>query len=140
MAKIIEGDDLIIVVDGKPTLHATSHKLDIEVDIKEIRTKDTDGTEIEAGDVKFSGGGDGLVCIKDAEDTGEGIDSQDLIDLVLAKGIVEIVTKCNLTGSGMKSYTGKAMITSLNLSGSTGEKSTYSYSFKGSGGLKKSTL
>ena len=41
--KVIQGEDIIIVIDGKPTLHATTHSLKVDLELKELRTKNTNG-------------------------------------------------------------------------------------------------
>ena len=43
--KIIQGEDIILLVDEKTTLHATSHTLKVDLEMKELRTKDTNGKE-----------------------------------------------------------------------------------------------
>ena len=43
--KVIQGEDIIISIDGKPTLHATSHSLKVDLELKELRTKNTNGKD-----------------------------------------------------------------------------------------------
>ena len=37
--KIVQGEDIIILLDDKPTLHATTHNLKVDLELKDIRTK-----------------------------------------------------------------------------------------------------
>ena len=39
--QVIKGKDIIVTLDGKPTLHATNHSLKVDLEVKDIRTKDT---------------------------------------------------------------------------------------------------
>ena len=41
--KVIQGEDIIVLVDSKTTLHATTHNLKVDLELKELRTKDTHG-------------------------------------------------------------------------------------------------
>mgnify|MGYP003623372535 CR=1 FL=1 len=43
--KVIQGEDIILLVDNKTTLHATTHNLKVDLELKELRTKDTNGKE-----------------------------------------------------------------------------------------------
>lgn len=58
--KIVQGEDIIILLDDKPTLHATTHNLKVDLELKDIRTKDTNGKEKFPGDISWSVDGDGL--------------------------------------------------------------------------------
>ena len=52
--KIVQGEDIIILLDDKPTLHATTHNLKVDLELKDIRTKDTNGKEKFPGDISWS--------------------------------------------------------------------------------------
>ena len=52
--QIIQGEDIVVTVDGKPTLHATNHSLKVDLEVKDIRTKDTNGKEKYPGDISWS--------------------------------------------------------------------------------------
>lgn len=43
--QVVQGEDIILLVDDKTTLHATTHTLKVDLEMKELRTKDTDGKE-----------------------------------------------------------------------------------------------
>ena len=61
--QIIQGEDIVVTVDGKPTLHATNHSLKVDLEVKDIRTKDTNGKEKYPGDISWSVDVEGLVVI-----------------------------------------------------------------------------
>mgnify|MGYP003303075522 CR=1 FL=1 len=134
--KVIQGEDIIIVIDGKPTLHATTHSLKVDLELKELRTKNTNGKEKCAGDISWSADGDGLVVI-DPEIT-EPPTAEEVLDLVLSKTEVEVMLKAPLQGL-TKNYKGKGFVTSFSLSTPAGDNSTYNYSITGSGDLAAAT-
>lgn len=61
--RVVQGEDIIILIDDKPTLHATTHSLKVDLELKDLRTKDTKGKEKYPGDITWSVDGDGLVVI-----------------------------------------------------------------------------
>ena len=124
--QVVQGEDIILLVDDKTTLHATTHTLKVDLEMKELRTKDTDGKE------KWPGDGDGLVVIDDSIENSHT--AEEVLDLVLQKKLVEVVVKSPLTGLA-KMYTGKAYITTFSLSTPAGDNASYSYSLTGSGNL-----
>ena len=130
--QFIQGEDIVILVNDKTTLHATTHTLNIDLAMKEVRTKDTDGLEQSPGDISWSVDGDGLVCIDSA--IVDASDTSAIIDLMLAKTLVTVIMKCKVEG-GFKSRTGKAYFTKASVTAAAGENSTYSYSLTGSGNL-----
>ena len=126
--QVVQGEDIILLVDDKTTLHATTHTLKVDLEMKELRTKDTDGK----GDVSWSVDGDGLVVVDDSIENSHT--AEEVLDLVLRKKLVEVVVKSPLTGLA-KMYTGKAYITTFSLSTPAGDNASYSYSLTGSGNL-----
>lgn len=130
--QVVQGEDIILLVDDKTTLHATTHTLKVDLEMKELRTKDTDGKEKWPGDVSWSVDGDGLVVIDDSIKNSHT--AEEVLDLVLQKKLVEVVVKSPLTGLA-KMYTGKAYITTFTLSTPAGDNASYSYSLTGSGNL-----
>ncbi len=130
--KVIQGEDIILLVDDKTTLHATTHTLKVDLELKELRTKDTNGKEKAPGDISWSIDGDGLVVIDDA--ITDAHTPEDVLGIVLSKKLVEVVIKSPMTGLS-KHYSGKAYITSFSLGAQAGENSTYNYSLTGSGDL-----
>lgn len=130
--RVVQGEDIIVLVDEKTTLHATSHTLKVDLEMKELRTKDTNGKEKAPGDVTWSVDGDGLVVIDDSIENSHS--SEDVLALVLSKKLVDVVVKSPLTGL-TKMYTGKAYLTTFSLSTPAGDNASYSYSLTGSGNL-----
>ena len=128
--QVVQGEDIILLVDDKTTLHATTHTLKVDLEMKELRTKDTDGKEKWPGDVSWSVDGDGLVVVDDSIENSHTAEEV----LVLRKKLVEVVVKSPLTGLA-KMYTGKAYITTFSLSTPAGDNASYSYSLTGSGNL-----
>ena len=130
--QVVQGEDIILLVDDKTTLHATTHTLKVDLEMKELRTKDTDGKEKWPGDVSWSVDGDGLVVIDDLIENSHT--AEEVLDLVLQKKLVDVAVKSPLTGLA-KMYTGKAYITTFSLSTPAGDNASYSYSLTGSGNL-----
>lgn len=130
--QVVQGEDIILLVDDKTTLHATTHTLKVDLEMKELRTKDTDGKEKWPSDVSWSVDGDGLVVVDDSIENSHT--AEEVLDLVLRKKLVEVVVKSPLTGLA-KMYTGKAYITTFSLSTPAGDNASYSYSLTGSGNL-----
>lgn len=133
--KVIQGEDIIILVDNKPTLHATSHSLKVDLEVKDIRTKDTNGKEKYPGDISWSVDGEGLVIIDDTLKTTHS-SPDDVLQLVLSKKLVKVILKANITGVLAKNYTGDAYITSFSLGTPAGDNATYNYTLTGSGNLE----
>lgn len=130
--KVIQGEDIIVLVDNKTTLHATTHNLKVDLELKELRTKDTNGKEQSPGDVSWSVDGDGLVVVDpNISDTHT---SEDVLAIVLEKKLVDVIIKSPLSGL-TKNYKGKAYITSFSLGAPAGDNATYNYSMTGSGNL-----
>lgn len=94
--QVVQGEDIILLVDDKTTLHATTHTLKVDLEMKELRTKDTDGKEKWPGDVSWSVDGDGLVVVDDSIENSHT--AEEVLDLVLRKKLVEVVVKSPLTG------------------------------------------
>ncbi|MEI3541163.1 MAG: phage tail tube protein [Alistipes onderdonkii] len=130
--RVIQGEDIILLVDEKTTLHATTHTLKVDLELKELRTKDTNGKEKAPGDISWSVDGDGLVVIDESIQNTHT--PEDVLGIVLSKKLVDVVIKSPLTGLS-KLYTGKAYITTFSLGAPAGDNATYSYSLTGSGNL-----
>lgn len=134
--KVVQGEDIILLVDEKTTLHATTHTLKVDLELKELRTKDTNGKEKAPGDISWSVDGDGLVVIDPEIENAHS--SEDILGIVLSKKLVDVIVKSPLTGL-TKTYEGKAYITSFSLGAPAGDNATYSYSLTGSGNLTPKT-
>ncbi len=135
--KVIQGEDIIVLVDEKTTLHATSHSLKVDLEMKDIRTKDTKGKEKSPGDISWSVDGDGLVVID--EDIKNTHTAEEVLGLVLGKTLVKVVVKSPMQGL-TKLYEGEAYVTSFSLGTTAGDNATYSYSLSGSGNLTPTTI
>ena len=132
---IVQGEDIIILLDGKPTLHASSHTLKLDLELKDVRTKDTNGKEKYPGDISWSVDGEGLVVI-DPEIAASHLSPEEVIDIVLSKEVVEVVLQNAEGKTGFsKKYHGDGYVSSFSLSTPAGDNSTYSYSITGSGDL-----
>ena len=134
--RVVQGEDIIILIDDKPRLHATTHSLKVDLELKDLRTKDTKGTEKYPGDITWSVDGDGLVVIDPTIATSHT--SEDVLALVLAKKLVKVVLKSPVSGL-TKTYSGEGYITSFSLSTPAGDNSTYNFSLSGSGDLTPAT-
>ena len=134
--RVVQGEDIILLVDEKTTLHATTHTLKVDLELKELRTKDTNGKEKAPGDISWSVDGDGLVVVDDSIENAHTPDN--VLGIVLSKKLVDVVIKSPLAGLA-KNYTGKAFITSFSLGAPAGDNATYNYSLTGSGNLTAAT-
>lgn len=134
--RVVQGEDIIILIDDKPTLHATTHSLKVDLELKDLRTKDTKGKEKYPGDITWSVDGDGLVVIDPTIATSHT--SEDVLALVLAKKLVKVMLKSPVSGL-TKTYSGEGYITSFSLSTPAGDNSTYNFSLSGSGDLTPAT-
>lgn len=127
----VEGDDLVIVYDGKAVLHATSHALNITPDKRERATKDN--FEVVLGRKRWSVTADALVAIKDAADTNT-TDTNDLIAKIMSDNPqVTIIVQSKKVGSKFVKYTGIGTLVSLSITAGTGADATYSTSIEGCG-------
>jgi hypothetical protein len=117
--KVVQGEDIIVLVDNKTTLHATTHNLKVDLELKELRTKDTNGKEQSPGDISWSVDGDGLVVV--APNITGTHTSEDVLGIVLNKKLVEMIIKSPFSGL-TKTYRGKAYITSFSLGAPAGER------------------
>lgn len=136
--KVVQGDDIILLVDNKTTLHATTHSLKVDLELKELRTKNTNGKEKYPGDISWSVDGDGLVVIDDSIPADSTHTSEDILSIVLSKKLVEVIIKSPISGL-LKTYQGKAYVTSFSIGAPSGDNATYSYSLTGSGNLAEAT-
>ena len=84
--QVIQGEDIIVTVDGKPTLHATSHTLKVDLEVKDVRTKDTNGKEKYPGDISWSVDVEGLVVI-DADLASSHDKPEDILQTILSKAM-----------------------------------------------------
>lgn len=133
--KFIQGEDIVITVNDKITLHATTHTLNVSVEMKDVRTKNTNGKEKSPGDVSWEASGDGLVAVDPAVEESDNVDG--ILKLALDKTLVDVVVKSPIQGA-LKTYSGKGYFTNITLTTPAGDNSTYSYTLTGSGNLTPS--
>jgi hypothetical protein len=132
--QIIQGEDIVVTVDSKPTLHATNHSLKVDLEVKDIRTKDTNGKEKYPGDISWSVDVEGLVVI-DPDLAATRDNAEDILQTILSKASVGVVLKAALNGALAKNYTGTGYITSFSLGTPAGDNATYNFTITGSGNL-----
>lgn len=147
-AKVLDGKDFMIFVNGKATALATSHKLTISAETSDAASKD-DGMWDEAVVSKMSweASTEALVA---ADGTSESFDA--VFDLMLQKEPVTLVMGVagNIANDGLPEdgwsvptknyYTGQAIITSLDRTDSKGSNASFSASFRGVGKLEKKAV
>jgi len=135
--RVIQGEDIIVLVDSKTTLHATTHNLKVDLELKELRTKDTNGKEQSPGDVSWSVDGDGLVVVDPSISSTHT--PEQVLAIVLQKKLVEVVIQSRMSDDGpmglSKLYRGRGYITPFPIGAPAGDNATYNYSITGSGNL-----
>lgn len=143
----IKGGDLMLFVGGKSIAFATSHTLTISADTEDTSNKDEGGGDWQTNEVKTLSWTAKSENLYANEGNGETYD--DLFDLMVAKTPVdaifskktETVTDVPTDGwtPSVPKYTGKVIITSLELSAPNGSNASYTADFTGYGELKKVT-
>lgn len=132
--KVLQGEDIVILVDEKEILHASDHSLKVDLELKEFRSKNTNGKEKSPGDVSWSADVNAFVVIDpDFEDDHT---SGDVLKMLLDKKLVKVRLKANINGA-IGIYEGSAYVTSFNLTTPAGDNATYSATLTGSGDLKE---
>lgn len=133
---VYDGDDIIVTIDEKTTLHATNHTLNVDMATNERRTKTTAGKVIKPGDISWSANVDALCVVNDG-----GVEytaNFDPLDTLLAKKEVTVTLIAKLPGDAVPGkYSGKAFFTNFSLNAPTGEDANYTATLTGSGDLKK---
>lgn len=139
MANIILGTDLMLFKGGKALAAATSCKLTIQANTLETSSKDSGKwTTKQAAKLSWNCSSDNLFTVADYKE---------LADALIARKEVEIrfsTVKNPDSANGVPEggwqpsedgYSGKAIITQLDLTASDNENATYSVSLEGSGAL-----
>lgn len=122
--KPIKGDDLVLTVDSKTQYHATNHTVNLDAEFEEYQTKDTDGKMNVLSGHSGTAQVDGLVCLLSQADA-TTMDTKDIIEAFNAGDEVDLVVKISGT-----TYTTKAWITNVSLTGQVAQNATYTASFK----------
>lgn len=144
--KTIKGKDLMIFIAGAATAAATSHKLSLKADTSDTASKDSGmWDESEVAKMSWDASADALVSFDADSNSYEA-----MYDAMLAAVPVDIIVgvpanQGNVmpdggwtapTGTQIR-YTGKALITSVDLTAGNGDNATMSVSLKGVGPLNK---
>lgn len=156
--KKIKGGDLMLFVGGKAIAFATSHTLSLSAETQDTSNKDEGGGKWGSSEVKllsWSAKSENFYCMSDT--SGKADDNStyaDVFDLMVAGEAVDAVFAlkaesandiADITGTDKvwtpkaPKYSGKVIITSLEVSASNGDFATYSVDFTGVGELKKVT-
>ena len=152
MNQTIKGKDLMVFIGGKSIALATNHTLDITANTTDTTTKDDLGkfTNTEVSTIAWSLSSENLVSLTGSD----GKNTIDIIDLALAGGKVDVVFSLSkplgeavptggfipTTTVGDVTYSGQAVITSVNVNAQNGEKATYTVQLAGAGALTKTTI
>lgn len=146
MAKVIDGSDLMLFVDGKSIAFATSHKLTINRETVETSSKDNGGnwTSKTAKKISWNMNTENLFS-----NDGSGVKFDDLFTKMVAGDEIEAVfglttTADNVPATGWVpvatgTYKGNVLITSLEANAPNGDNATFSATFEGVGALVKVT-
>lgn len=154
MATLIKGQELQLMVAGKPIAFCTNHVFTLNSDTTDTSSKDNgDFGSTQINKISWTISSDSLYCSYAA-----GVNNYDvLVDVMLAKQPIDVVfcRPANYTSAGLvrggntandapeewtqnTTYlTGKAVLTSLTLNAQNGETANYSAEFTGNGALNK---
>lgn len=127
------GRSLTMLCANKSVYHAQTHTFTISPEFEEWETKDTAGKEFELKNLAFSASADGIVCVRDTSESGDNLDTPDMIAQTISGQAVDVVVELALPGTTAKKYTTKCVVESFEVSEAVSEKATYKASFKGYG-------
>lgn len=120
----IKGDDVVLTVNDKTQYHATSHTVNLDAEFEEYQTKDTNGKMNILSGHSGTAQVDGLVCLHDTTVT-DSMDTKDIIEAFNAGSEVSLIV--SIKG---QTYSTKAWITNVSITGQVAQNATYSASFK----------
>lgn len=131
----LNGTSMLVIVDGVTLAGTKSFTLDINVDLPDATTKDSDGWAenihgLRSWSVSFDGLYDPTLTYN-SEEVFDEIDGRD--ELLLEMAVI------NGTGGGLV-YSGNAKVASLSYGAENEQPITISGSFTGSGDLDKGTV
>lgn len=145
MGKIIKGDELMVFKDGKSISLATSHTVNVSADTADVTTKDHGkyGSK-EVNKINWEISSENLV-----EDGGNYDDMMDImlagtaIDVVFARKAETDESKTVADGDydnwtpaqSKRWYSGKVILTTLNLNAPSGDNASFSATFSGVGAI-----
>jgi predicted secreted protein len=145
---VINGNELMLFINGKSIAYATSHTLNISGDAKDVSSKDNVGgwNDSEMGNLSWTVNSENLMA-----NAGNGYVFDDLFDLMIAKEKIDVVFTRRAGGVSAEigndgwsigtetQYQGQVLITSLEQAASNGENATMKIDMTGCGQLKKVT-
>jgi len=130
---IVNGTNLVVLVDGNPVAHAQSHSITMSESHRNTTSKDSAGwEEVLEGLRSWSVSGDGL-CAFDGTYTVDDLTT-------LFTGRTAVTVRFTTSTSGDYYWTGDARLESLDISAPNEDNATYSFSFKGTGALTNPTF
>lgn len=140
----IKGQNLRLLVGGKYIAAATSCTLHVSMNLEDSSTKDSTGDwqEQEITGKSWDISTDALYTVPDSGETDtNGASAEDVLDLVLAAGEVEIEfqrtsgDKNRVPVTGAKIYTGKALANDISIKADNRQNGTYTLQAQGNGPL-----
>lgn len=135
---VVLSKQILVKYNGKIIAKATSFSLQVDKEEIEISHLQSGGwKEAIGGKMSWSVSADAFVT-RGTVATGETDYHALLLDLMTNDIPMEIILTSETTGD--KYYSGKALITSISQSGSTGEVLTYSVNFSGNGPLEQKSV
>lgn len=120
----IKGDDVLLTVNNKTQYHATNHTVNLDAEFEEYQTKDTKGKMNVLSGHSGTAQVDGLVCLHESTQN-DSMDTKDIISAFNNGAEVALVVKIKGT-----TYSTKAWITNVSITGQVAQNATYSASFK----------
>lgn len=154
----VKGGDLMLFVSGKALAFATSHTLSITAETQDTSNKDEGGGKWAAEEVKmlsWTASSNNFYCVSDtagkADDNSTYAELYDAmvagtpIDAIFAakneavNDVSDVAETSKAWTPKAPKFTGKAIITKLELQAPNGEFATYSVELSGVGELKKVT-
>lgn len=130
---VITGTDLVLKMNDVIVGHAKSHTISISGNIIDKSSKDDALWNVKgSGRLGWNAKCDGLVSYDDTL-----CNYESLYTAMIARTAVTIIS-VNTAGTPIKTYTGSAFISSLELTSPDDDNATFSVSFEGSGALTKS--
>lgn len=130
---VIIGTDLVLKMNNVIVGHAKSHTISIQGNVIDKSSKDDALWNTKhSGRLSWSANADGLVSYDDTL-----CNYSSLYDAMILRTPVTIIS-VNTAGTPVVTYTGSAIIASLELTSPDDDNATFSVSFEGTGALAKS--
>lgn len=138
--KIYKGKNIRIIISGKKIFHATEGSISITTNLESIATKDTDGNIQTPSNYEWTASANALVAQVDPAGTHAASHSSftDLVAAQLANSELDFQFTTEATGDFI--FSGKVYITQCDITASTENAATGSFSFTGNGNLTLDTV